>query len=121
MHSFRLAVLDWVGAILMLAVITCLVLPLQWGGITYPWSDGRVIGTFVAFGVLCVIFGIYEWKFAGLTSLLPLKFFKNRTQIGACLISFFAFLGLLLGTYYLPIYCELTRGIQRIYGILADS
>lgn len=30
---FRFAALDWMGTLLMLATITCLLLPLQWGGV----------------------------------------------------------------------------------------
>lgn len=53
---FRLAVLDWVGTSLMLLIITSLLLALQWGGITYPWSSGVIIGLFVAFACLIPIF-----------------------------------------------------------------
>lgn len=30
---FKLAILDWMGAFIMLALITCLLLALQWGGV----------------------------------------------------------------------------------------
>lgn len=69
-----------------------------------PWSSGIVIGVFVAFGALVVILVVYEWKFAGTSSILPLRFFKNRTQVGACLEAFFLMFTLLLATYYLPIF-----------------
>lgn len=49
------------------------------------WTSGVVIGTFVGFGALVVIFTIWEWKFAGKSSILPLRFFRNRTQVGAML------------------------------------
>ncbi|KAL8292144.1 hypothetical protein RQP46_001610 [Phenoliferia psychrophenolica] len=107
--AFRLGVLDWIGTALMLATITLLLLPLQWGGSKYAWTSGVVVGTFVAFGALVVIFVIYEWKFAGKSSILPLRFFKNRTQVGACLEAFFLMFVLLLGTYYLPVFFQATR------------
>ena len=100
---FRAFALDWWGATLMLGTITCLLLPLQWGGNKYAWTSGIVIGTFCAFGALVIIFVIVEWKFTGPSGILPLRFYKNRTQIGACLQSFFMMFCLLLGTYYLPI------------------
>lgn len=109
---FRLAVLDWVGSALMLATVTCLLLPLQWGGNKYAWSSGVVIGTFVTFGVLVVTFCVYEWRFAGETSILPLRFFRNRTQVGSCLSAFFLMFTLLLATYYLPVYFQATRGVS---------
>ena len=87
-YLFRLASLDWMGSIIMLGLITCLVLALQWGGITYPWSDGRVVGTLVATFVLIGLFLLYEWKLAGPAQLLPFKYFKDKTQVGASLYVF---------------------------------
>lgn len=106
--GFKLAVLDWTGAFIILAVITCLLLCLQWGGTTYAWNSGIIIGTFVAFAVLLVIFVAYEKWGAGDSGILPLRLFRNRTQVGACLAALFLMLVLLEGTYFLPI-CESTR------------
>jgi len=36
--------------------------------------------------------------------------FRRRTQIGTCLEAFFVMLTLLLGTYYLPVYFQVTKG-----------
>ncbi len=59
-HSFRLkddptptwrriVGLDWIGTILCLGMVTSLLLALQWGGVTKPWSDKSVIAC------LCVV------------------------------------------------------------------
>ncbi|KAI5476421.1 MFS transporter, partial [Pseudohyphozyma bogoriensis] len=105
---YRLGILDWWGATLMLATITLLLLPLQWGGNEYP----EVIGLFCGFAAMVIIFAIYEWKFAGVTSILPLRFFKNRTQVGACLEAFMLMFIMLEGIYYLPIFYQATRGVS---------
>jgi hypothetical protein len=34
----------------------CLNLALQWGGIVYPWSDARVFGCLIGFGLLLITF-----------------------------------------------------------------
>lgn len=47
--------MDWVGGTLVLGAVTCLVLGLQWGGNTKPWSDGAVIATLVLGPVLFLI------------------------------------------------------------------
>ncbi len=47
----RLLSLDWVGAVLMLGIVSCLVLALSWGGISKPWSSPSVITPLVVFGV----------------------------------------------------------------------
>ena len=74
---------------------------LQWGGITKSWSDPTIIGLFVCIAGLIVILLVYERWFAGITQLLPLRFFKNPSVVGACIIAFMSLFGLLLGSYYL--------------------
>ncbi|SCV67930.1 BQ2448_51 [Microbotryum intermedium] len=109
---FRLFAIDWLGAWLMLGTITCLLLPLQWGGNKYRWADPIIIACFCTFGALVVIFVFVEWKVAGPTSILPLRFFRNRSQIGACLEAFCLMFVLLLATYYLPIFFQATKGVS---------
>ncbi|SCZ91295.1 BZ3500_MvSof-1268-A1-R1_Chr1-2g01314 [Microbotryum saponariae] len=109
---FRLAAIDWLGTWLMLATITCLLLPLQWGGNKYGWRDPIIIGCFCAFAALVIIFVFVEWKVAGPTSILPLRFFRNRSQVGACLEAFCLMFCLLLATYYLPIFFQATKGVS---------
>lgn len=48
--------LDLLGATLLLGVITCLNLALQWGGIVYPWSSPNVFGCLIGFGLLLLVF-----------------------------------------------------------------
>ncbi|KAL3459735.1 MFS general substrate transporter [Aspergillus heterothallicus] len=48
--------MDPLGAVTFLPAIVCLLLALQWGGTTYPWSDARIIVLFVLAGLLLVIF-----------------------------------------------------------------
>ncbi|MCJ1392935.1 hypothetical protein MMC18_005807 [Xylographa bjoerkii] len=47
---------DMYGTIVFLPAILCLLLPLQWGGTTYPWRDSYIIALFVVFGVLISTF-----------------------------------------------------------------
>lgn len=60
-----------------------------------------------------IIVILFEWKFAGPTSILPLRLFRNRTQIGACLEAFFVMLVLLLATYFLPLYFQVSATSRR--------
>ncbi|KAK4046657.1 hypothetical protein OIV83_005940 [Microbotryomycetes sp. JL201] len=109
---FKVFALDWIGLVIMLATITCLLLPLQWGGNEYAWSDGPVVGTFAAFAVLVVLIVIWEWKFTGPTSILPLRLFNDRTQIGASLEAFFLMFVMLVGTYFLPLFYEAVHEVS---------
>jgi hypothetical protein len=44
--------MDWIGSLLSLAMITSLLLPLQWGGVTKPWNDRVVIALFATVSVI---------------------------------------------------------------------
>lgn len=52
----KFARLELPGALLLIAAFVCLLLALQWGGTTFPWSSARVWGCLTAFGLLLAIF-----------------------------------------------------------------
>jgi len=101
--AFRLALLDYVGSGLLLGLITCLLLAIQWGGDKYRWDSAMVIGLLCGFAGITVVFILWEWKYAGNNGLVPLRFFRNRTQIGTCISAMFVFLCMLGVIYYLPL------------------
>lgn len=43
--------LDYIGALLSIGMVTCLLIPLQWGGNERPWNDPTVIALLA---VVCV-------------------------------------------------------------------
>jgi MFS family permease len=101
--------LDWIGTILCVAMTTSLLIPLQWGGNTKAWTDPAVYSLFVVFGVLLAAFLLWEWRL-GPKAIMPLAMWKNKTQIGCSLSAFFLFLGLMVATYYLPLWYQATKG-----------
>lgn len=52
----KLAKSGAVGAVVLLADMSCLVLALQWGGTIYPWSNSIVWGLLLGFGLLAILF-----------------------------------------------------------------
>ncbi|KAK2598659.1 hypothetical protein N8I77_012054 [Diaporthe amygdali] len=109
----RIRELDLVGALLLTAAVTCLLLVLQWGGKQYPWNDGRIIGLLVGFGILTIVFtGTQIWL--GEKATLPPRIISQRTVASAC-----AFVVLFGGSaylfmYYLPIFFQSIRGSSAI-------
>ena len=82
----RVQEFDIYGTIVFMPAIICLLLALQWGGTKYPWSNGRIIGLFVAFGVLIIIFiGIQFWK--GDSGTIPPRMMKKRSMVSRLGIS----------------------------------
>jgi MFS family permease len=55
--------MDVEGNLCFLPGVIALLLALQWGGSKYAWSDGRIIGLFIVFGILLIAFlAIQVWK-----------------------------------------------------------
>jgi len=56
----KIAQLDILGNVLFVGSIICLLLALQWGGVTYAWGSGRIIALFVLFGILVIAFVVVQ-------------------------------------------------------------
>ncbi|TNY17839.1 ABC transporter [Rhodotorula diobovata] len=100
--------MDWLGALLCLGAITCLVLALQWGGNQKPWSDGSVIACFVVAGVLGVALVFWQ-RYLGDRAMVPGKIFKSIGVYGILVSAFMTRCSLLILTYYIPIYYQAVR------------
>ncbi|KAJ6495364.1 ABC transporter [Mycena sanguinolenta] len=100
--------LDFVGATLAAAAITCLVLSLQWGGNTKTWGDKDVIICFVFAGVLTVVYIAWE-IYMGEKAMTPTAIFKSRSIWAILAYSFLTRFSLLLFSYYIPIFYQAVR------------
>ena len=58
----KLGKLDILGSLLLTVAVTLLLVGLGMGGGQYSWTNAKVIATIIVGGVLCVAFGMYEWK-----------------------------------------------------------
>ncbi|GKT57840.1 major facilitator superfamily transporter [Colletotrichum tofieldiae] len=109
----RILQLDLIGTAVFLPAIVCLILALQWGGTEYAWNSATVIGLFVGFALMIIIFvGIQFWQ--GDKGTLPPKLFKNRNVICAMLFGCFfgaAFFPLI---YYLSLYFQAIQGVSAV-------
>jgi hypothetical protein len=77
---------DLLGTALFLPAVVCVLLTLQWGGSTYPWSDGRIIALFMIFGVLMSGFvAVQIWKQENAT--VPPRIVKNRSVWGSAVFT----------------------------------
>lgn len=72
--------MDPFGALTLIASVSCLLLALQWGGITYPWASAKIIGLFIGFGFLAVVFGVLQWKL-GEKATIPLRILRQRSVL----------------------------------------
>jgi hypothetical protein len=113
--SFRqqLSRLDLPGTAIFLPGITCLLLALQWGGGTYPWSNGRIIALFVVFGLCMIGFcAIQAWKQESAT--VPPRILKQRSIAAGAWFTFFMGAPFLAVVYYLPVWFQAIKGDSPI-------
>ncbi|KAJ4467850.1 major facilitator superfamily domain-containing protein [Lentinula lateritia] len=62
----KLLMIDYIGVFLTLAACTMIMLPLVWGGVTFPWNSAVVLGPLIAGIVAVGMFCLWESKAARL-------------------------------------------------------
>lgn len=101
--------LDPLGALFLIPSIVCLVLALQWGGTTYPWSAPRIAGLLAAFAILFVGFILVE-ALTPKTAMAPARILLNRSIAGSMFFGFLIYGGTMAVTYYLAIWFQAVKG-----------
>jgi MFS family permease len=105
--------LDPVGVLFFVPAMVCLVLALQWGGTTYTWSSGRVIGLLVTYAVLFVIFIVVEVLTPD-TAMAPMRVVLNRSVAGSMTYTFLLSGGMMVIIYYFTIWFQAAKGDSAI-------
>lgn len=109
----RIKKLDLAGAAIFIPAIVCLILALQWGGAEYPWNSSRIIGLFVGFALMIIIFiGVQIWQ--GDQGTLPPRLFKNRNVLPAMFFSMFFGASFFPLIYYLSLYFQAIQGVSAV-------
>ena len=103
----RISELDYIGPLLFVPGVTCLLLALEWGGVKYPWNSSILIGLFCGFAVLSLIW-VYSQYRLGKRATIPSQLFLQRTVLFASFYSFL-FVGFQIVAYYLPLYFQAVK------------
>ncbi|KAK2609861.1 hypothetical protein N8I77_003338 [Diaporthe amygdali] len=109
----RFAEIDYIGNILLIGVLICFILAINWGGVIYPWSSGQVIGCFCGSGVLLILLAIQQVCTIATTParrIIPVQIFSNSTVLllVACCAS--AGASAFVPIYFIPTFFQFTRG-----------
>lgn len=103
-----------------------LLLALQWGGEKHEWNSATIIGLLCGFVILTPVFCLWQWHKQDEASIPP-RIFLQRTVFSSAVVGWFAFGGLQLVTYYLPIWFQVildaspTRsGLYYLPSVLGD-
>ncbi|ROT33996.1 MDR family MFS transporter [Micromonospora sp. HM5-17] len=100
--------IDWLGAGLLVAGVSAVLLALSWGGTEYAWGSGVIVGLFVAGAVLAVLFLVQEARVA--EPILPLTLFRRPTFALANAAGFVLGLVMFGSIIFIPLYLQIVKG-----------
>jgi len=106
----KLEQLDIVGVIISLGFLVAITLPLQDGGVKYPWTDGRILGPLIA-SVFILGLLLLWCRYRGREhALIPLELLRDRNLVGCAAVSCLCYLLVLVDIYYIPRLYQAVRG-----------
>ncbi|KAL0575837.1 hypothetical protein V5O48_006127 [Marasmius crinis-equi] len=109
----KLLAIDYLGAFLTLASSTMIILPLVWGGVTFPWGSAVVLAPLFSGIFVVFLFCLWEWKGAKLP-IVPMYIFKHSTVCGVYIVMFVNGFWFFSALYYLPQYFQVVFGYSPI-------
>ncbi|KAG0313423.1 hypothetical protein BGZ99_008903 [Dissophora globulifera] len=105
----QLARIDYAGTVLTILAVICLLLPITWGGTTYPWNSPVVIALFC---VSAVLIGLLMWvESRAYEAVIPPRLFLNKTVTVLFGVNFLTGMGFLGVIFYSPIYFQVVKGV----------
>ncbi len=99
---------DYLGAGLLAAALSAIVLFTSLGGTTYPWDSAAIVALGVLGPVLAVLFVLAERRAA--EPILPLALFRNRIFTVTSIVGFIVGLALFGAVTFLPLYLQIVKG-----------
>ena len=100
--------IDYLGASVLTAGLSAIVLFTSLGGTSYAWSSPLVLAL-IAIGIVMVVsFPVVELRAA--EPILPMALFRNRTFVVTSAVGFIIGLALFGSVTYLPLYLQIVKG-----------
>lgn len=109
-----LKAIDWLGSLTITGGTVMLLLGLQFGGTTFPWSSPTVI-CLIVFGIITIIlFVAIESSPFATYPLVPTHLYTSITNLATLFVVFFHGLAFTQGTYFLPMYFQSVLGASPL-------
>ena len=99
---------DFVGAVLIVVIVVCLMLVAAWGGRQYAW-DSAVIAALL-FTVVVGSVGFTFWELRAPEPIVPVRLLRRRSVWTATVLGFFSGIAMFGVIVYAPTYLQLTLG-----------
>ncbi|MCX5410257.1 MFS transporter [Streptomyces sp. NBC_00335] len=100
--------LDVIGAVLLAAASTCLVLLTSWGGTEYAWGSRMILGLAVGAAGTSLLFVVAEHRAA--EPIIPLRLFRDPVFTVTALVGAVVGIALFGAASYLPTYLQMVEG-----------
>lgn len=100
--------IDYVGATLMVAGVSALLLAMSFAGPTYGWTDTLTLIYAVGGAALAIVFVVWESRAA--EPILSLDLFKNRVFSVTSIVAFIIGAGMFGAIVMLPLYLQVVKG-----------
>lgn len=109
----KLRRIDYIGTVMFVSSISSFLIPLTWGGVSYPWDSWHTLVPLLLGAAGLLVFAFYEYSFAT-DPIIPPKVFRNRTATVSFIGSILQGLILWCTLYYLPLYYEAVKEYSPI-------
>jgi EmrB/QacA subfamily drug resistance transporter len=106
----RQVLIDWWGALLLVAGVSCILLATQLGGNNYPWASWQIVGLFVLGALVLAGFALREATAP--EPILPLGLFRLRIFSVSNIIAFVSGVAMFGALAFLPQYLQLVHGVS---------
>ncbi len=105
--------LDPLGTLVFFPGVVCFLVALQWGGVQYAWSNGRIIALFVMAGVLIITFiGLQIWGQENAT--VPPRIIKQRSVAAGTVFATCTGGVLVTLLYWIAIWFQTVKGTSAV-------
>ncbi|KAJ6784155.1 hypothetical protein PWT90_04185 [Aphanocladium album] len=109
----KLLHMDPIATVLTMGALICILLALQYGGVTHAWNSSMVIGLLVGFAVLSAALLVAEiWQ--GERAMLTPRIMRQRAVWASGIWGFFITGAYFVTLYYLPIYFQSIDNVSPI-------
>ncbi|KAL8681655.1 MAG: hypothetical protein Q9186_002252 [Xanthomendoza sp. 1 TL-2023] len=109
----QLARVDWFGSFLFIASTTSFLIPITWGGVSYPWTSWHTLVP-LCLGIAGLISFVAYEELVATEPLIRMVIFKNRTAAVSYIETVIHGMILWSLLYYMPLYYEAVKGFSPV-------
>ncbi|MSW85872.1 MAG: DHA2 family efflux MFS transporter permease subunit [Actinobacteria bacterium] len=100
--------IDYVGAVLLVAGVSALLLIFEWGGSRYEWGSPTIL--IMGAGTIALLVVFVLWELRVKEPIVPMALFRNSVFRGTSIIGFIVGFAMFGAIVFMPLFLQLVRG-----------